>query len=112
MAKWCLAHHKENFLYTHFAEICEIMRAYDVSFSLGDGLPSDEGYEGRYAWADVARAVDEAEEAGILVYHIGIGRVKVDPLDECFGRRCSQRISSVEDLPRVLAQIHERLCEQ
>ncbi|MBX6368747.1 MAG: phosphomethylpyrimidine synthase ThiC, partial [Rhodospirillales bacterium] len=38
MAKWCLAHHQENFLYTHFREICEIMRAYDVSFSLGDGL--------------------------------------------------------------------------
>ena len=38
MAKWCLAHHQESFLYTHFAEICEIMRAYDVSFSLGDGL--------------------------------------------------------------------------
>jgi phosphomethylpyrimidine synthase len=38
MAKWCLAHHEESFLYTHFAEICEIMRAYDVSFSLGDGL--------------------------------------------------------------------------
>jgi len=38
MAKWCLAHHQENFLYTHFADICEIMRAYDVSFSLGDGL--------------------------------------------------------------------------
>ena len=38
MAKWCLAHHQENFLYTRFAEICEIMRAYDVSFSLGDGL--------------------------------------------------------------------------
>jgi phosphomethylpyrimidine synthase len=38
MAKWCLAHHEENFLYTHFDEICEIMRAYDVSFSLGDGL--------------------------------------------------------------------------
>ncbi|NWG54142.1 MAG: phosphomethylpyrimidine synthase ThiC [Hydrogenophilaceae bacterium] len=38
MAKWCLAHHKESFLYTHFADICEIMRAYDVSFSLGDGL--------------------------------------------------------------------------
>jgi len=38
MAKWCLAHHKESFLYTHFREICEIMRAYDVSFSLGDGL--------------------------------------------------------------------------
>lgn len=38
MAKWCLAHHKENFLYTHFEDICQIMKAYDVSFSLGDGL--------------------------------------------------------------------------
>ncbi len=38
MAKWCLSHHKENFLYTRFAEICELMKEYDVSFSLGDGL--------------------------------------------------------------------------
>ena len=38
MAKWCLSHHKENFLYTHFEDICQIMKAYDVSFSLGDGL--------------------------------------------------------------------------
>ena len=38
MAKWCLSHHKENFLYTHFEDICDIMRQYDVSFSLGDGL--------------------------------------------------------------------------
>ncbi|MBI3624863.1 MAG: phosphomethylpyrimidine synthase ThiC [Candidatus Rokubacteria bacterium] len=38
MAKWCLAHHQESFLYTHFSEICEIMAAYDVAFSLGDGL--------------------------------------------------------------------------
>ncbi|MEG0340752.1 phosphomethylpyrimidine synthase ThiC [Acinetobacter sp. TY1] len=38
MAQWCLAHHTENFLYTHFDEICEIMQAYDISFSLGDGL--------------------------------------------------------------------------
>ncbi len=38
MAKWCLAHHRENFLYTHFEDICEVMKAYDVSFSLGDGL--------------------------------------------------------------------------
>ena len=38
MAKWCLAHHKESFLYTHFEEICEILKAYDVAFSLGDGL--------------------------------------------------------------------------
>ncbi len=38
LAAWCLAHHRENFLYTHFAELCEILRAYDVTFSLGDGL--------------------------------------------------------------------------
>ncbi|MCO6436058.1 MAG: phosphomethylpyrimidine synthase ThiC [Phycisphaerae bacterium] len=38
LAKWCLAHHKENFLYTHFEDICEIMKTYDISFSLGDGL--------------------------------------------------------------------------
>jgi phosphomethylpyrimidine synthase len=38
MAKWCLAHHKESFLYTHFEDICDIMKAYDVAFSLGDGL--------------------------------------------------------------------------
>jgi phosphomethylpyrimidine synthase len=38
LAKWCLAHHKENFLYTHFSDICEILKAYDVAFSLGDGL--------------------------------------------------------------------------
>jgi phosphomethylpyrimidine synthase len=38
LAKWCLSHHKENFLYTHFEDICEIMKAYDVGFSLGDGL--------------------------------------------------------------------------
>ena len=38
MAGWCLAHHEENFLYTHFDELCELLAAYDVSFSLGDGL--------------------------------------------------------------------------
>ena len=38
MAKWCLAHHRESFLYTHFEEICEVMKKYDVAFSLGDGL--------------------------------------------------------------------------
>jgi phosphomethylpyrimidine synthase len=45
MAKWCLAHHKESFLYTHFEEICQIMKAYDVSFSLGDGLRPGSGYD-------------------------------------------------------------------
>ena len=45
MAKWCLAHHKESFLYTHFEDICDIMKAYDVSFSLGDGLRPGSGYD-------------------------------------------------------------------
>ncbi len=45
MAKWCLAHHQENFLYTKFDEICEIMKAYDVSFSLGDGLRPGSSYD-------------------------------------------------------------------
>ncbi len=45
MAKWCLTHHKESFLYTHFEDICEIMKAYDVSFSLGDGLRPGSGYD-------------------------------------------------------------------
>ncbi len=45
MAKWCLAHHKESFLYTRFEDICEIMAAYDVAFSLGDGLRPGSGYD-------------------------------------------------------------------
>src|SRR5882724_9397307 len=45
MAKWCLAHHQESFLYTHFEDICQIMQAYDVSFSLGDGLRPGSGYD-------------------------------------------------------------------
>ncbi|OGA53054.1 MAG: phosphomethylpyrimidine synthase ThiC [Betaproteobacteria bacterium RIFCSPLOWO2_12_FULL_63_13] len=45
LAKWCLAHHKENFLYTHFEDICEIMKAYDVAFSLGDGLRPGSGFD-------------------------------------------------------------------
>ncbi len=45
MAKWCLAHHKESFLYEHFEDICDIMKAYDVSFSLGDGLRPGSGYD-------------------------------------------------------------------
>ena len=80
-----------------------------ILLSLGDGLPSDEGYEGEYAWADVLRAVEEAEESGVIFYHIGVGRVRVDPLKECFGLHRSRRVASVRDLPRVLAQVHERL---
>jgi phosphomethylpyrimidine synthase len=61
MAKWCLAHHKENFLYTHFEDICEIMKAYDVSFSLGDGLRP-----GSVADANDAAQFGELETLGEL----------------------------------------------
>ena len=76
---------------------------------IGDGLISDEGYEGRYAWADSAHAVEEANEAGVSVYYVGIGPARVDPLPEVFGPRRSQRIRRVEDLPRVLAHVHREL---
>ncbi|MBL8013875.1 MAG: phosphomethylpyrimidine synthase ThiC [Candidatus Omnitrophica bacterium] len=61
LAKWCLAHHKENFLYTHFEEICEIMKQYDVSFSLGDGLRP-----GSIADANDAAQFGELETLGEL----------------------------------------------
>ncbi len=61
MAKWCLAHHQENFLYSHFEEICEIMKAYDVTFSLGDGLRP-----GSLADANDAAQFGELETLGEL----------------------------------------------
>ncbi len=61
MAKWCLAHHKENFLYTNFEDICELMRAYDISFSLGDGLRP-----GSLADANDAAQFGELETLGEL----------------------------------------------
>ena len=78
LAKWCLAHHQENFLYTHFEEICEIMKAYDVSFSLGDGLRPGAG----------ADANDEAQLAelatlGELRRVVGVGyRPRTQPVPE------------------------------
>ncbi|ODQ99639.1 MorD protein [Mycobacterium intermedium] len=76
---------------------------------IGDGLMSDEGYEGRYAWADVAHAVEEANDAGVSVYYVGIGPTRVDPLPEVFGPRRSRRIKRIEELPRVLAHVHREL---
>jgi len=76
---------------------------------IGDGLMSDEGYEGRYAWADVAHAVEEADEAGVALYYVGVGPTRVDPLPEVFGPRRSTRIRRVEELPRVLAHVHREL---
>ncbi|HTH16617.1 MAG TPA: phosphomethylpyrimidine synthase ThiC [Magnetospirillum sp.] len=63
MAKWCLAHHKENFLYTHFEDICQILKAYDVAFSLGDGLRP-----GSIADANDAAQFAELETLGELTH--------------------------------------------
>jgi hypothetical protein len=76
---------------------------------IGDGLMCDEGYEGRYAWADVAHALEEAGAAGVAVYYVGVGTTRVDPLPEVFGPRRSQRIRRLEELPRVLAHVHREL---
>ncbi len=76
---------------------------------IGDGLMSDEGYEGKYAWADVAHALEEADDTGVSIYYIGIGPVRVDPLPDVFGSRRSTRIRRIEELPRVLAQVHREL---
>lgn len=76
---------------------------------IGDGLISDEGYEGRYAWADAAHAVEEANDAGVAMYYVGVGPTGVDPLPEVFGPRRSQRIRRIEELPRVLAHVHREL---
>jgi hypothetical protein len=76
---------------------------------IGDGLISDEGYEGRYAWADAAHAVEEANDAGVAAYYIGVGGARVDPLPDVFGPRRSTRIRRLEELPRVLARVHHEL---
>jgi hypothetical protein len=76
---------------------------------IGDGMISDDGYEGHYAWADSAHAVQEAGEAGITIYYVGVGSARVDPLPEVFGPRRSTRIRQVEELPRVLARVHREL---
>jgi len=76
---------------------------------IGDGLISDEGYEGRYAWADSAHAVEEAEDAGVSLFYIGVGQTKVDPLPHVFGPRRSTRIRHVDELPKILARVHREL---
>ena len=87
MAKWCLHHHKENFLYTHFNEICEIMRAYDVSFSLGDGLRpgsiADANDEAQFAELRILGELTEvAWEHGVQVIIEGPGHVPMHKIKE------------------------------
>jgi phosphomethylpyrimidine synthase len=87
MAKWCLAHHRESFLYTHFREICEIMRAYDVSFSLGDGLRpgsiADANDEAQFAELRTQGELTKiAWEMGCQVMNEGPGHVPMHLIKE------------------------------
>jgi phosphomethylpyrimidine synthase len=87
MAKWCLAHHLENFTYTHFREICEIMRAYDVSFSLGDGLRpgsiADANDEAQFAELQTqAELTKIAWEYDVQVMNEGPGHVPMHLIKE------------------------------
>ena len=83
-----------------------------ILLSIGDGLPSDEGYEGRYAEADVAKAVEEATAEGIIVFHVGVGTVRNDPVPAMFGLGRSLRLRQLRDLAPALAAIHAGLGEQ
>src|SRR5687768_9907572 len=87
LAKWCLAHHLENFTYTHFREICEIMRAYDVSFSLGDGLRpgsiADANDEAQFAELKTQGELTRiAWEFGVQVMNEGPGHVPMHLIKE------------------------------
>ncbi len=87
MAKWCLAHHRESFLYTRFREICEIMAAYDVSFSLGDGLRpgsiADANDEAQFAELRTQGELNEvAWEHGVQVMNEGPGHIPMHLIQE------------------------------
>jgi phosphomethylpyrimidine synthase len=87
MAKWCLAHHQESFLYTHWDDICEIMAAYDVSFSIGDGLRpgsiADANDEAQFAELKVQGELTERAWAhGVQVMNEGPGHVPMHLIEE------------------------------
>ncbi|MGE9291016.1 MAG: phosphomethylpyrimidine synthase ThiC [Puniceicoccales bacterium] len=87
MAKWCLAHHKESFLYTHWDEICEIMAAYDISFSIGDGLRpgsiADANDEPQFAELKTqGELTKRAWEFGVQVMNEGPGHVPMHMIQE------------------------------
>jgi phosphomethylpyrimidine synthase len=87
MAKWCLAHHEENFLYAHFREICEILAAYDVSFSLGDGLRpgsiADANDEAQFAELRTQGELNQIAWAhGVQVMNEGPGHIPLHLIQE------------------------------
>jgi phosphomethylpyrimidine synthase len=92
MAKWCLAHHQESFLYTHFREICEIMAAYDIAFSLGDGLRpgsnADANDEAQFAELDtLGELTTIAWEHDVQVMIEGPGHVPMHLIKENMDRQ-------------------------
>ncbi|GLJ03603.1 phosphomethylpyrimidine synthase ThiC [Bacillus sp. Nf3] len=87
MARWCLAHHQENFLYTHFEDICEIMKKYDIAFSLGDGLRpgsiADANDEAQFAELETLGELTEiAWKHDVQVMIEGPGHVPMDKIKE------------------------------
>ena len=95
MAAWCLAHHQENFLYTHFDELCEIMAAYDVSFSLGDGLRpgsvADANDEAQFAeLATLGELTRKARDRSVQVMVEGPGHVPMHKIKENVDRQMQQ----------------------
>ena len=92
LAKWCLAHHKENFLYTHFEEICELLKQYDVSFSLGDGLrpgsTADANDAAQFAELDTLGELNKiAQRHDVQVMIEGPGHVPMHKLKENMDRQ-------------------------
>ncbi len=92
LAKWCLAHHQENFLYTHFEEICELLKAYDVSFSLGDGLrpgsTADANDAAQFAELDTLGELNRiAQKHDIQVMIEGPGHVPMHKIKENMDRQ-------------------------
>ncbi|HEX3652628.1 MAG TPA: phosphomethylpyrimidine synthase ThiC [Rhizomicrobium sp.] len=92
LAKWCLAHHRENFLYTHFEDICEILKAYDVSFSLGDGLRpgsiADANDAAQFAELDTLGELNRiAQKHDVQVMIEGPGHVPMHKIKENMDRQ-------------------------
>jgi phosphomethylpyrimidine synthase len=92
LAKWCLAHHKENFLYTHFEDICELLKAYDVSFSLGDGLrpgsTADANDAAQFAELDTLGELNRiAQKHDVQVMIEGPGHVPMHKIKENMDRQ-------------------------
>ena len=92
MAAWCLAHHRESFLYSHFEDICEIMKAYDISFSLGDGLRpgsiADANDEAQFAELETLGELTEiAWKHDVQVMIEGPGHVPMDKIKENMDRQ-------------------------